>query len=608
MRYTKFTVKNFRGIIDAALPLSGKPDTRVHTLVGLNESGKTTILEAINHFHYRKEGLEALELDGYAILDQHSLIPISKRANFNEAVEIEATVEPDAEDEKEIAKQLRKEHDIKLSERIGPFAIARELAFKNSRYNQTESAEKWTINLVGTTGKQRKPRELDGPSWQAAVNTIRPYVPSILYFPNFLFDFPERIYLSQDKGGDISKFYRFVLQDILDSLENSTDLDTHILARAKSDDVNDSRSLDGLLLEMSRHVSKTVFFAWDKMFRQKITQKRVIISCEKDETGEFYINFGLEDNDGLYEIKERSLGFRWFFVFLLLTHYRGFRKQGPSDVLFLFDEPASNLHPSAQSQLLKSFGALADRCHIIYTTHSHHMVNPAWFESTFVVKNAGLDYLTDALEYSAKKTNITCTRYREFASKHPDQSNYFRPILDVLEYTPSELENVPHVVMVEGKTDYYVLRLLRRVLGRDDALYLVPGTGAGSLDTLIRLYAGWGRQFIVLLDSDGEGKEQRERYERQFGVLVHGRVCLLGELAGISGSKGIEAVFSAEERLELQRRAYPKENRYQKIHFHRAVQELLIANKGVEISEDTRKKATMLLGALLARLDVGPSL
>jgi len=118
VRFTDFKIRNFRGIINAHLPLSGKPDSRVHTLVGLNESGKTTILEAINHFSSKTENLEALELEGYNITDQNSLIPVSKRANFNDQVKISGTIELNAKDEKEIARELLKKNQIRLTRPI----------------------------------------------------------------------------------------------------------------------------------------------------------------------------------------------------------------------------------------------------------------------------------------------------------------------------------------------------------------------------------------------------------------------------------------------------------------------------------------------------------
>lgn len=43
-------------------------------------------------------------------------------------------------------------------------------------------------------------------------------------------------------------------------------------------------------------------------------------------------------------VNERSKGFKWFFSFLLYTE---FRKKRTKNILFLLDEPASNLHSSA---------------------------------------------------------------------------------------------------------------------------------------------------------------------------------------------------------------------------------------------------------------------
>ena len=47
---------------------------------------------------------------------------------------------------------------------------------------------------------------------------------------------------------------------------------------------------------------------------------------------------------GIYYLGERSLGFRWFFVFSLLTTYRAMTSQPDKGLLLLLDEPASNLH------------------------------------------------------------------------------------------------------------------------------------------------------------------------------------------------------------------------------------------------------------------------
>ena len=50
MKYTKFEISKFKGINHLVLDLEKLPQGKIFPLVGLNESGKTTILEAINFF------------------------------------------------------------------------------------------------------------------------------------------------------------------------------------------------------------------------------------------------------------------------------------------------------------------------------------------------------------------------------------------------------------------------------------------------------------------------------------------------------------------------------------------------------------------------------
>jgi len=601
MRYVRFDIKNFRGIIDASVSLEGHPTSRVYTLVGLNESGKTTVLEAINHSAYKTGELAALKPQGYSTTDLHSLIPISKRANFNETIEIAATIELDDEDELGIRQDVQRETGFLLAKPIGQFRVARQLVFANSRHVPGDTSVYWWITLEGKAPRQRKARPLPREAWLAALKPIIKRVPDILFFPNFLFEFPERIYLAPRAGDEVGKFYNLVLQDILDALGNATTVETHIHQRAKSGNTNDKTSLDGLLLEMSRHVTQTVFSTWDQMFQQQqIAQKRVTLTCDADEEGRHFISLRLEDHDGFYQIRERSLGFRWFFTFLLLTHYRGFRERSSAGVLFLLDEPASNLHSTAQARLLQSFSKLPERCGIIYTTHSHHLINPRWLETTFVVRNEGLDYATDAVDYSAKKTDITVSRYREFVAAHPSQTSYFQPILDVLDYAPSVLEDVPAVVMAEGKTDFYLFKYLAAAIGTE--LRLLPGSGAGSLETAIQLYLAWCRAFVVLLDSDAEGGKQKARYRETFGAAVDNRITGIRDLVPDLAGTRSEALLEEADRFEIQRVAFPDDACYEKKHFHRSLQELVARNETLPLSEPSRSRAETALAALKGML------
>ncbi len=48
MEYKSFHIKNFKGISDQTINRGKRSAGKVFTLVGLNESGKTSVLEAIS--------------------------------------------------------------------------------------------------------------------------------------------------------------------------------------------------------------------------------------------------------------------------------------------------------------------------------------------------------------------------------------------------------------------------------------------------------------------------------------------------------------------------------------------------------------------------------
>jgi energy-coupling factor transporter ATP-binding protein EcfA2 len=399
------------------------------------------------------------------------------------------------------------------------------------------------------------------------------------------------------------EYYIELIQDILYSLENDTNIETHLIDRIKSGDAHDKKSLDRLLQLMERKVTEVVFEAWNKMLKREIKDTKIAIKYNIDAEGLAFLEFDIEAQDGIYNINERSLGFRWFFTFLLFTHFRPFRKDGPKNIIFLFDEPASNLHSSAQKQLLKSFEKLGHDIKIIYTTHSHHLINPNWLESTYVVKNEGTE-LEAPESNSPKKTNILIEPYRDFVMRHPHNTAYFQPILDVLDYSPSNLENVPNCVFLEGKNDYYTLTYFNEVIFNNKyELNLAPSTGSGNLDTLISLYIGWGKEFIILLDSDKAGNNQKSRYIEKFGIIVEQRIYTLEDINQTWVKKGSEKLFENSEALKFQQTSYPDSTKYNKTHFNRTIQESLINKRDFNFSQEMKDNIEKILVFLTEKIN-----
>ena len=600
MKFTFFEVKNFKGIEFLRIDFRKIPHQNVYTLVGLNESGKTTILEAINFFSYKSDGLGPLDLKGYKVDDVHDLIPIGKRDNFNEEIKIKVGLELDQNDELFVTRKMKKELSINKMRDIGKIEIEQIYPFNDSKHDPRDKKFLWLMNVFGRKVGE-KLKKIEGDEWNKVYSYIIEKIPNILYFPNFLFDFPDKIYLeSVSKDSKRHEFYKLIIQDILDCLKNDLDIDKHIVQRIKSNDKNDKRDLDSVLLKMSRKVTDEIFTAWSEIFNKEIVRKEIKINCDIDENENAYLEFKIQDEDGIYYIRERSLGFRWFFAFLLLTQFRKHSKDR-SNVLFLLDEPASNLHSTAQAQLLKSFEKLPS---LIYTTHSHHMINPKWLEGTYVVKNEGLNYDNDEESYSSRKTKISIDLYKNFATKYPDQTNYFQPILDILDYYPGELEMVNDVVVLEGKFDYYNFNYFKDIIIDNNYSYkFIPGTSAGNHNTIIKLYLGWGKKFLILLDSDEEGKKQKQKYLDEYGLILDGKIYTLDDINPLWKKSSTENLFESNDKINLQKKIYPAETVYNKKHFNKSVQEMYIKNEVFKFDESTTKNFKEILEFLKKKLN-----
>ena len=559
MMYKQFRFVNYKGIEDMTLSLNGD----VTTLIGLNESGKTTILEAIYCFEYGAEDLDAIDPGIASLHDQAQWIPIAKRANFNGDIMVSAKITLDSDDKRGLRRHMKQDCGLELSEVPDLLSISESYKFRSSLY-QKNKTRAWSLNIAGIKDRQRVPRRYDGktPEWHSAVNYLTSRLPRIWYFPNFLFELPEKFLItarpSDDPWEEVVKdrdsFYRSIFENLLRQTAPGATLQSHIIDRAKSTQRSDQRNLDALLLAMSESVTETVFEGWNRIFgRATPVAQEVHIGVELDALNDVYVEFKIKGPDGYYDLSERSLGFRWFFMFVLMTSLLGNVKPH-SKPLFLLDEPASNLHPAAQAALLESFENLLNRCHLVYATHSHHLINLRWLDSAYIVKNNALSSLeiTDYMNTRmGAKTSITVTGYRQFVVNHPNQTSYFQPVLDLLDYRPSTLEPVPNVVLVEGKSDFFLLRYMAEVLGINSTVRTVPGTGAGSMDSVIQLHIGWGKSFLILLDGDTEGVTQRTRYERKFGSLIHKRCVLLPDICGEPNVKEAEGLLSDADKAQL---------------------------------------------------------
>ena len=611
MRYTAFKITNFKGIRELELKLDSAPNSNIFTIVGLNESGKTTILEALSFFYdnHKKEENE-LALYRSAIDDIHSLIPKSRKDNFTDFIGISATITIEEKD-KEQLKTTLKEHRFKCEDEEfnSEITISQKYYFTNSKYLERKNI--FIVGISGKEGRSKKSGKLSPKhqAWKPVVSYCCNLLPQIIYYPNFLFDFPDLIYLEKAPNESREQeFYRRLLQDILDSMPNDLDLNTHILERANSKEPSEIDSLESVINKMSSKITKVVFNKNLSVFGERGNKKEILVTKpKKDSINQlFYVEMKLKDGEDSYYIRERSLGFQWFFTFRIFTQFRVHRLNSEDNLIFLFDEPASNLHQAAQQRLLKAFEELTkSSVSVIYATHSHHLIDPKRLENTFIANNKALNYEEEEDDdtYNSYMTDITIQKYRQFVSNHPNQQTYYQPILDALDYRPSNLESLLDVIMVEGKTDFYVLTYFDTIINNHtNKINFMPGMGSGGLDTAISLYYAWGKNFIILLDSDTEGKKQKKRYKDSFGTVVHERLFTLEDIQSSWSNHAIEKLFSSNDPLKIQQTISPSSNQFDKKLFHLAIQENLVKGISVTISQETQNNFIKVLDFLSAKL------
>lgn len=613
MKYLTFKVRNYKGIQNLVLNIGGAPASSIFTLVGLNESGKTTVLEAISHL------INPID-------NPIDLVPKSQRGKFDDTIHISANLEMSGADE-EIIKNYLDDAGFTVTKLSKELTIGKELEFKDTKLVSTNpTGNTWTITIKGIpsgsaevaedaaeeTSSEQNLIDYDKDLWNKTVTMIRTELfPKTVYYPDFLFDFPHRIYLSADPDEDEEQaYYRQVLQDILDSLDKGYKLETHLVERKTSGTPADLENIEKVLNDMATIITKTVFEAWNKISKKQSTNLSVVLGndlrVDPSKPNLYYIEVKIKQGSDSYFVDERSLGFRWFFAFLLFTQFRRYREGETGNTLFLIDEPASNLHQKAQQDLLGSLEKVTKGSTIIYSTHSHHLIKPEWLPGAFIVKNKALDYEAEALQddFIDSKTDIVATPYHQYVAQYPNEETHFKPILDALDYAPSKLEYIPSIIIPEGKFDFYTFRYFDAVvLGNEKPLDFYPGAGANAHAPIISLYLAWGRDFIVLLDDDLGGSRAKSLYIKNFGSIVEDRIYKLSDVdAGFHGFQ-TEDLIEESERIAFIDTVFPGTGVYDKGLFNKAVQEMLIKKTDFAFSKHTKDNFRKIIAFLGSKLE-----
>lgn len=627
MRYTSFRIQNFKGIKDTTIDLETALGVGVFAIVGLNESGKTTILEAIHSFSPDAGTRQLVGSPQDDLAYFKTWVPRHEFSSFSGTITVSATSRLNEDDIDAICDFAESENDLEIDPNSfgESVTVHKWVTFSNGDYLANGLSIDGDYSVKGHN--QRKWRTPDEDQRKAVCWAVYNEMPDIAYFPTFIFDFPEKVYLT-DRGSSKDRFYRRTFQDILDFDGKGYTIEKDIIRRVRSDQYltgwsvfwslwsanDDKDKIDHVIDRAGATATKVVFGKWNKIFHESVDDKRVLITCDVDEgevkepdgrlvkteKHDVFIRFEIRDGTRKFPVKSRSQGFRWFFAFMLFTQFRSARSEA-RPVLFLLDEPASNLHAGAQQKLVDSFPEIArGENMLMYSTHSHYMVEPKWLEQTYVVTNradAPSGSIVDDLSLEDESLDIQATKYRRFVDQHSGQTNYFQPILDRLQVVPSRFDLHKPSIVVEGKSDYYVLRYAAEVLKLAE-LPLIPGLGAGTFDALTSLHVGWNLNFLFLLDGDKQGEIERERYVKDY-CLNPERLISLNDL--VVGTVKIEHLLDAQAKAVVSN-AMKLSGDPSKKQIAQFFQEALAAGHHHKLGKAFERNAASILKQLKSRL------
>lgn len=244
-------------------------------------------------------------------------------------------------------------------------------------------------------------------------------------------------------------------------------------------------------------------------------------------------------------LRNRSKGFNWFFSFLVW--FKKIQEDNKSGYILLLDEPGLNLHASAQADLLRFLEDLSENYQVIYSTHSPFMVPPMALNRVRTV-------------FDGESGTIISDSVQE---KDP---NTLFPLQAALGYDIAQNLYISKVnLLVEGVSDLIYLQVMSNVLeqsggtGLSDKITIVPVGGLEKVSTFVSLLRGNDLNVTCLLDSaiDPSSKSKINKLISE-KIVSNKKIIFFDEFVEGYKEADIEDLFHKEDYIKLFNTALPE--------------------------------------------------
>lgn len=483
MKIENITIKNYRSIREVKLEIEEVAGKKCMILLGINESGKSNILKAINS----KD--DKTSIDYYQDCNQEA-------EDKNEEMSINYSQIPgggweDILKNKGIPKLLAKH--IKLEK------IQRNVQINNNGRDDdflvwVKDSKEFSNYILFDNEIQLKTEDnikLDESEEITNLlnkERLEEYLESEIFSSVFEHNTPKVIFWKAEDKYLINK------KIDLNSFKENTNISIPLkncfnIAGIEQDDikesidaiVSNSAKKSKLQKKLSEKVTKYINTVW--------TEHKIKINFDIDNMQLSFLIEEQDDSEVTIEVEQRSDGFKQFISILLnlsIENETGTLK----NKIVLLDEPEIHLHPSGQKYLRDELLKIAENNIVIYATHSIYMVD-----------NKNLDR-----HYHVQKDN-GLTTIKKIAENNPfgDEVLYKALGTSVLEHIE------PNVLIVEGKTDRDIFNLYCQTFNELEIpnISVISADGATNFPKYAKFLNTKLIKGFALSDSDKDGKKAK---------------------------------------------------------------------------------------------------
>ena len=563
----------------------------VTTLVGMNESGKTSALEVIAKTNYFQED-EDFKFNMTHDYPRREKKRVEKNKETPKAITCTYEISDELlhSIELEVGKDVLKSKEFSItykysnSERTFSNISADKKKFIEFKTKQLGIASNATteklmkVSTVASFDEVAATFKDDG--YKEGFKKLKKYFELKWKFNNPIEEYITRVYLDSNipKFLYYDEYYSLPSRISIQKLQENK-LEDNELKTAKAlfelSDINtkeivEADDFENFVAELEATeaiISDELFKYWTTNSNLQITfriDKRIETDQQNNKRiAEHILDIRVKGKNVSLPLRNRSKGFNWFFSFLVW--FKKIQEDVDNKYILLLDEPGLNLHASAQADLLRFLDDLSENYQIIYTTHSPFMIQPGKLNQVrTVLETDNGSIISDSIQEKDPKTLF------------PLQAALGYDIAQNLFISSKNL-------LVEGVSDLIILTTMSGILESSNRKYLrsditiVPTGGLEKVATFISLLRGSQLEIVCLLDSytDPSGQAKMDKVIRD-KIIHRNKIRFYDKFVDGQDKADLEDLFKKTDYLKLFNSAFSEHTDIKESDLNSSIKQIII--------------------------------